>query len=98
VQNEQTHLNDGMRDPIAQQESNTVNFQHNSLEQRQGKETEMLEFHREPRKSTFSGCLLLRECEQRYDNVGIGSNVVRGAMVEIVFVDPPAVAKPEQEI
>ena len=55
----------------------------------------MLEFHREPRKSTLSGCLLLRKREQRYDDVGIGSNVVRGAMMEIVFVDPPTVAKPE---
>ena len=95
MQNEQTHLNDGMRDPIAQQEPNAVNFQHKSLEQRQGKETEMLEFHREPRKSTLSGCLLLREREQRYNHVGIGSNVVRGTMMEIVFVNPPTVAKPE---
>ena len=98
MQNEQTHLNDGMRDPIAQQEANAVNFQHKSLEQRQGKETEMLEFHCEARKSTFSGCLLLREREQWYDDVGIGSDVVRGTMMEIVFVDPPTVAKPEQEI
>ena len=31
-------------------------------------------------------------------HVGIGSNVVRRAMMEIVLVEPPTVAKSEQEI
>lgn len=84
-----------MRDPIARQEPNAVNFQHECLKQRQREETEMLVFHRESREPILSVCLRFRKSEQRYIDVRVGGNVVRRGMMEIVFVKPPTVAKSE---
>jgi hypothetical protein len=98
VQNEETPFDDGMRDAVTQQESNTIIFQNEGFEQRQRKETEMLVSHREPRQPALPGCLILRKCEKRYIDVGVGGNVIRRAMVAVVLVQPPTEAKSEQEI
>ncbi len=63
VQNQKTHFNDGVRDLVAHQESDAVNFQHKCFEQRQWKETEMLVFHSEAREAVLAGCLVLGKCE-----------------------------------
>ena len=98
VQDEKTHFNDGVSDLVAQQESDTVNFQHKCFEQRQRKKTQMLVFHSETREAVLSGCLVLGKCEQRYFDVGIGGDVIRRTMMAIVFVQPPAVAESKQEV
>jgi hypothetical protein len=98
VQKEKTGFNDGVRDLVAHQEFNAVDFQHKGFEQRQREETKMLVSHCEPREAAFPGCLVLRKREQRYIDVGVGSNVVRRAMVVVVLVQPPTVAESEQEI
>lgn len=98
VQNEKTDFNEGMRDLVAQQEFNTVNFQHKCFEQRQREETEVLVFHREPCEPALCSCLVLGKCEQRYIDIGIGGNVIWGTMMMMVLVEPPTVAETEQEI
>ena len=98
VQHEETHFDDGVRDPVSHQEFNAVYFQHKRLEHRQREETEMLVSHCEPREPALPGCLVLGKCEQRYIEVGVGSNVVRRAMMVMVLVEPPTVAESEQEI
>ena len=98
MQNEETHFDDGVRDLVAHQEFNAIDFQDKCLEQRQRKETEMLVSHCEPREPALSGGLVLGKCEERDIDVGVGGNVVRRAMVVVVLVQPPTVAKSEQEI
>jgi hypothetical protein len=58
----------------------------------------MLVFHREPREPALCSCLVLGKCEQRYIDIGIGGNVIWGAMMMMVLVEPPTVAETEQEI
>lgn len=86
MQNEETNLADGMGDFVAHQESDAVDFQDKCFQQRQWEETEMLVSHGKARKPAFSDRLILCECEQRYIDVGIAGNVVRRAMMRIVFV------------
>ena len=95
VQDEKTHFNDGMRDLVAYQEFDAVNFQHKGLEQRQRKETEMLVPHCEPCKPALPVRLILCKCKQRYVDVRIAGNVIRRAMMRIVLVEPPTVAESE---
>ena len=98
VQNEKTHFNDGMRDLVAHQEFDAVDFQHKRLEHRQREETEVLVSHCEAREAALPGCLVLGKCEQRDIDVGVGGNVIRRAMMVVVLVQPPTVAESEQEI
>lgn len=58
----------------------------------------MLVFHREPREPVLSGRLLLGKREERNIHIWINCNMVRRGMMEIVFVEPPAVTKSEQQI
>lgn len=98
VQNEETHFDDGMGDLVAHQEFHTVNFQDKCFKQRQRKETEMLVSHSEACKPAFAGSLVFGKSEQGYIDVGIAGNVVRRAMMRVVFVQPPAVAEAQQKI
>jgi len=98
VHNEETHFDDGVRDLVAHQEFNAVDFQDKCLKQRQRKETEMLVSDCEPREPALSGSLVLGKCEQRDIDVGVGGNVIRRAMMVVVLVQPPTVAESEQEI
>lgn len=76
VEHKETHFDDRMRDFVMQQESGAIDFQYKCFEQRQGKETEMLVAHGEAREAAFCGSLAFSEGEQRYFDVGIGSDVV----------------------
>ena len=58
----------------------------------------MLVFHRQPRKPMLSGRLLFRKCEERNIHVGINGDMIRRAVMEVVLVEPPTVAKSEQEV
>jgi len=63
VQRQQAHLDDGMRGPLAQQESGAIDFQHKCFEQRQREKTEMLIFHGEPSEPALPCRLILGKCE-----------------------------------
>lgn len=95
MHNEETHFDDGVRDLVAHQEFNAVDFQDKCLKQRQRKETEMLVSDCEPREPALSGSLVLGKCEQRDIDVGVGGNVIRRAMMVVVLVQPPTVAESE---
>src|SRR5208282_6575958 len=98
VQDEETHLEHGMRHLVAPQVLSAVIFQHECLEQRQREERKMLIFHGKPREPVFSGDLVLRKCKRKQIHVGVRGNVVRRAMMVIVLPEPPTVAESEQEI
>jgi len=58
----------------------------------------MLVSHGEAREPALTDRLVLGKCEQRDIDVGVGSNVVRRAMMVVVLVEPPTVAESEQEV
>jgi len=98
VKDEETPFDSGMRDAIAQQESDAVIFQHERFEQRQRKETEMLVSDGEAREPALAGGLVFGESEQRNIDVGVGGDVVRRAVMAVMLVEPPTEAEPEQQI
>jgi hypothetical protein len=98
VQNEQTHFDDGVRDFVAHQEFDAVNFQNKGFEQRQREETEMLVSHGEACEAALAGGLVFRKCEERDIDVGVGGNVIWRAMMVVVLVEPPTVTESKQEI
>src|SRR5271156_1898123 len=87
-----------MRDFIAHQVPHAVHLQHKRFQQRQRKETEMLISHRDAREAALSHGLIFRKGKQRYFHIGVGRYVIRRAMMQIVFVEPPAIAESEHEV
>ena len=58
VQDEEADFQDGVRDFVAQEETNAVVFQDEGLEQRQREERKVLVFHGEARQTVFAGDLV----------------------------------------
>ena len=81
VEDEEAHFDYGVRDFVAQEETNAVVFQEKRFEQGQREKREMLVFHGEAREAVFCGGLAFGKCEGKNIHVRIGGDVVRRAMM-----------------
>src|SRR5579863_960483 len=98
VENEEAHFEDGMRDFVALEETNTVVFEDEGFKHGQREKREVLVFHGEAREAVFRGGLFLGKCERDQVEVRIGGDVIRGAVMVIVLIEPPAVTEAEKQI
>ena len=73
-------------------------FKKNDSSSDNGKKREVLVFDGEAREAVFGGGLSFGKREGKNVDVGIGGDVVRRAVMAIVFVQPPTIAEAQQEI
>lgn len=98
MQDEEADFDYRVRDFVAHEETHAIVFQEKRFEQGQREKREVLVLDGKAREAVFCGGLSFGKCEGKNIHVRIGGDVVRRAMMAIVFVEPPTIAEAQQEI